>query len=59
MDQTKHCALSIFAFGCIIWTLLHVFTCTYAGWLISDYTIIGKENGIPFRCDTPRYLVSV
>ena len=28
MDQTKYRASSMFAFGCIIWTLLHVFTCT-------------------------------
>ena len=28
MDQTKYYASSMFAFGCIIWTLLHVFTCT-------------------------------
>ena len=28
MDQTKHRVSSMFAFGCIIWTLLHVFTCT-------------------------------
>ena len=55
MDRTKHRVPSMFAFGCIIWTLLHVFTCTYAGLLISDYTIIGKGNGIPFRWDTPRY----
>ena len=41
MDQTKHRVSSMFAFGCIIWTLLHVFACTYSGWLISDYKIIG------------------
>ena len=28
MDQTKKRVSSMFAFGCIIWTLLHVFTCT-------------------------------
>ena len=28
MDQTKYRVLSMFAFGCIIWTVLHVFTCT-------------------------------
>ena len=28
MDQTKYRVSSMFAFGCIIWTLLHVFTCT-------------------------------
>ena len=28
MDQTKYRVLSMFAFGSIIWTLLHVFTCT-------------------------------
>ena len=28
MDQTKYSVASMFAFGCIIWTLLHVFTCT-------------------------------
>ena len=27
MDQTKYCVSSMFTFGCIIWTLLHVFTC--------------------------------
>ena len=43
MDQTKHRVSSMFAFGCIIWTLLHVFTCTYSGWLISEYKIIGKK----------------
>ena len=26
MDQTKYRVSSMFAFGCIIWTLLHVFT---------------------------------
>ena len=29
MDQTKYRVSSMFALGCIIWTLLHVFTCTY------------------------------
>ena len=28
MDQTKYRVSSMFAFGCIIWTLLHLFTCT-------------------------------
>ena len=28
IDQTKYCVSSMFAFGCIIWTSLHVFTCT-------------------------------
>ena len=28
MDQTEYCVSSMFAFGCIVWTLLHVFTCT-------------------------------
>ena len=28
MDQTKYRVSSMFAFGCIIWTLLHVFRCT-------------------------------
>ena len=28
MDQTKYRVSSMFAFGFIIWTLLHVFTCT-------------------------------
>ena len=28
MDQTKYRVSSMFAFRCIIWTLLHVFTCT-------------------------------
>ena len=28
MDATKYRVPSMFAFGCIIWTLLHVFTCT-------------------------------
>ena len=28
MDQTQYRVSSMFAFGCIIWTLLHVFTCT-------------------------------
>ena len=28
MDQTKYRVTSMFAFGCIIWTLLHVFSCT-------------------------------
>ena len=27
MDQTKYRVSSIFAYRCIIWTLLHVFTC--------------------------------
>ena len=36
MDQTKYRVSSMFAFRCIIWTLLHVFTCTLSGWLISD-----------------------
>ena len=44
MDRTKRRVSSMFAFGYIIWTLLHVLTCTYSGWLISDYKIIGKEN---------------
>ena len=47
MDQTKYRVSSMFAFGCIIWTLLHVFTCTYSDWLISDNKIIGNENGTP------------
>ena len=55
MDQTKYRVPSMFAFGCIIWTLLHVFTCTLSGWLISDNKIIGNENGIPLRLDTPIY----
>ena len=38
-----------------MWTLLHVFTCTQSGWLISHNKIIGNENGIPLRWDTPRY----
>ena len=49
MGQTKYRVSSMFAFECIIWTLLHVFTCTYSGWLISDNKIIGHENGIPLR----------
>ena len=49
MDQTRNRVTSMFAFGCIIWTLLQVFTCTYSGWLISDNKIIGNENGIPLR----------
>ena len=28
MDHTKYRVSSMFAFGCIIWTSLHVFTCT-------------------------------
>ena len=55
MDQTKYRVSSMFAFGCIIWTLLHMFACTYSGWLISDNKIIRNENGIPLRRDTPRY----
>ena len=55
MDQAKYRVSSMFALGCIIWTLLHVFTCTYSGWLISDDKIIGNENGIPLRRDVPRY----
>ena len=43
IDQTKYRISSMFAFGCIIWTLSHVFTCTYSGWLISDNKIIGNE----------------
>ena len=49
MDQTKDGVSSMFAFGRIIWTLLHVFLCTDPGWLISDNKIIGNENGIPLR----------
>ena len=55
MDLTKHRVSSMFAFGGIIWTLLHVFTCTYSGWLISGNKIIGNENGVPLRLDSPRY----
>ena len=55
MDQAMYRVSSMFAFWCIIWTLLHVFKCTYSGWLISDYKIIGNENGIPLRRDTPIY----
>ena len=55
MDQTKYRVSSMFAFRCIIGTLLHVFTCTSSDWLISDDKIIGNENGIPHRWDTPRY----
>ena len=28
MDQTKYRVASMFAFRCIIWTMLHVLTCT-------------------------------
>ena len=28
IDHTKCSVSSMFAFGCIIWTLIHVFTCT-------------------------------
>ena len=49
MDQAKCRISSMFAFGCIIRILLHIFTCTYSGWLISDNKIIGNENGIPLR----------
>ena len=49
MDPTKYRVSSMFAFGCIIWTLLHVFTCTYSGWLFSGNGIIGNKNGIPLR----------
>ena len=49
MDQTKFHVSSMFAFGYIIWTLSHVFTCTLSGWLISDNKIMGNENGIPLR----------
>ena len=49
MDQTKYRVSSMFAFRCIIWTLLHVFTCTKPGWLIFDGKIIGNENGVPLR----------
>ena len=55
MDQTKYRVLSMLAIVCIIWTLLHVFACTYSGWLILDSKIIGNENGIPLRWDTARY----
>ena len=55
IDQTKYRVSSMFALGCIIWTLLHVFRCTQSGWLISDNKIIGNESGIQFRLDTPRY----
>ena len=55
MDQTNYRVSSMFPFGCIIWTLLHVFTCTYSGWIISDNKIIGNENGIPLRWDTSNY----
>ena len=47
MDQTKYRVSSVFAFGCIIWTCFHVFTCTLSGWQIPDN--IGNENGIPLR----------
>ena len=40
IDKTKYRVSSMFAFGCIIWTLLHVFTCTCSAWLISDNKII-------------------
>ena len=49
MDHTKCRVSSMFAFGCIIWTLIHVFTCTQYGWLISGDEIIGNQNGIPLR----------
>ena len=49
IGQTKYRVSSMFAFGCIIWTLLHVFTCTLSDSLISDNKIIGKEHGIPLR----------
>ena len=58
MDQTKNRVSSMFAFGCIMWTLLYVFPCTYSGWLIADNKIIENENGIPLsmlRWETPRY----
>ena len=48
-DQTKYSVSSMFAFGCFIWTLLHIFTCTLSGWLISGDKIIGNENGIPLK----------
>ena len=51
-DQTKYRISTMFAFGCIICTLFHVFTCTYSGWLISDNKIMGNENGIPLRWGT-------
>ena len=31
MDQAKYRVSTMFAFGCIIWTLLNVFTCTQSG----------------------------
>ena len=49
VDQTKYRVSLMFACGCIIWTLLHVFTCALSGWLISDDKIIGNENGIPLK----------
>ena len=55
VDQTKYRVPSMFAFGCIIWTLLHVNTCIYYGRLKSDNKIIGNENGIPLRWDTHIY----
>ena len=55
INQTKYRVWSMFAFECIIWTLLHVFTCTNSGWLISDNKIIGNENGIPLRWDIHIY----
>ena len=58
MDQTKYHVSSMFAFGCIIWILLHLFTCTYSGWLISDDTIIGY-NWYTTQVRYPYILVSV
>ena len=49
MAQTKYRVSSVFALGYIIWTLLHILTCAYSGWLIVDNKIIGNENGIPLR----------
>ena len=39
----------MFAFVCIIRTLLHVFICTYYGWLISDNKI--KETKMVYHSD--------
>ena len=60
IDLTKHRISSMFAFVCIVWTLLQVFTCTQSGWLISDDKIIGNENGIPLGFGSFRpWVVSV
>ena len=42
-------SIVFFAFGCIIGTFLHLFTCTHSSWLITDNKIIGNENGMPLR----------